>query len=116
MTRVKRGYVARKRRNRILEVTAGSKRAHSRLIRPAQQQAMKTLAYSHQDRNKRKRDFRHLWIARINAAVRPYNISYSQAIHLIQKNNMLLNRKMLAQIAVLDKSSFNSILSASIAV
>nr|YP_636467.1 ribosomal protein L20 [Zygnema circumcarinatum]Q32RQ8.1 RecName: Full=Large ribosomal subunit protein bL20c; AltName: Full=50S ribosomal protein L20, chloroplastic [Zygnema circumcarinatum]AAX45855.1 ribosomal protein L20 [Zygnema circumcarinatum] len=114
MTRVKRGYVARKRHNRILKLTAGSKRAHSRLVRPAQQQAMKTLAYSHRDRNRRKRDFRHLWIARINATVRQYDVSYSQAISLIQKSKMLLNRKMLAQIAVLDNSSFNSILTAAI--
>lgn len=110
MTRVKRGYVARKRRNGILNITAGSKRAHSRLFRPAQQQAMKSLAYSHRDRNRRKRDFRHLWISRMNAVARQNGTSYSQLVHKLHKTNTILNRKMLAQIAVLDRSTFQVII------
>lgn len=110
MTRVKRGYVARKRRNSILKLTAGSKRAHSKLYRPAQQQAMKTLVYSHRDRRRRKRDFSHLWITRINAAARREGLSYSQTIHRLHKACIPLNRKMLAQIAVLDNNAFSTII------
>jgi large subunit ribosomal protein L20 len=110
MTRAKRGYVAKKRRKYIFSITSGSKRARSKLSRTAQQQAMKSLAYSSIDRNKRKRYFRSLWITRINAFVRKQTISYSQLIHKLYKTNIMLNRKMLAQIAVYDSSTFNTIL------
>jgi len=110
MTRVKRGYVARKRRKYLLSLTKGSKRAHSRLYRPAQQQAMKTLAYSHRDRGIRKRDFSSLWITRINAAAHRENVSYSQTLNRLHKAGILLNRKMLAQIAVLDNNTFSAII------
>lgn len=109
MTRVKRGYVARKRRNSILKFTAGSKRAHSRLIRPAIQQRMKALACSHKDRNNRKRNFRKLWIIRMNAALRQHNLNYSQFIFKLNKVKSLLNRKMLAQVAILDQNFFSII-------
>ena len=68
MTRVKRGYVAVKRRKRVLERAAGFRGAHSRLFRPTKQQVMKAMVASKRDRDKRKRDFRRLWINRINAA------------------------------------------------
>jgi large subunit ribosomal protein L20 len=110
MTRVKRGYVARKRRNRILAITAGSCRAHSRLFRPANQQALKSLVYSHRDRGRRKRDFRKLWITRMNAAARQKGLSYSKLIHQLYTSNILLNRKMIAQIAVLDADGFNALI------
>jgi len=109
MTRVKRGYVAKKRRQYILRITSGSKRARSKLYRTAQQQAMKSLAYSSIDRKKRKRDFRSLWITRINASAREQGISYSQLIHKLYETNIILNRKILAQIAVYDSPSFNTI-------
>ena len=108
MTRVKRGYVAKKRRNNILKFTAGFKRAHSRLIRPAMQQRMKALAYSYKDRKKSKRNFRKLWIIRMNAALRQHNINYSQFIYRSKKIKFLLNRKMLAQIAILDETFFST--------
>lgn len=110
MTRVKRGYVAKKRRNNILKFTAGFKRAHSRLIRPAMQQRMKALAYSYKDRKKSKRDFRKLWIIRMNAALRQHNINYSQFIYRSNKTKFLLNRKMLAQVAILDETFFSIII------
>ncbi len=100
MTRVKRGYVARRRRNNILKFTAGSRRAHSR-----------PLACSHRDRGKRKRDFRRLWIIRMNAASRKHGLTYSQFIHKLYKVKALLNRKMLAQLAILDENVFSLILS-----
>jgi large subunit ribosomal protein L20 len=111
MTRVKRGYVARKRRNRILECAAGFRRAHSRLFRPAKQQVMKALVSSKRDRRRRKRDFRKLWITRINAAVRQQGLSYSRFMNKLYKSKISINRKMIAQIAVLDKDGFNGLLS-----
>jgi len=110
MTRVKRGYVAKKRRNNILKFTAGFKRAHSRLIRPAMQQRMKALACSYKDRKKSKRDFRKLWIIRMNAALRQHNLNYSQFIYKSNKTKFLLNRKMLAQVAILDEAFFSIII------
>lgn len=109
MTRVKRGYVAIRRRNRILERAAGFRGAHSRLFRPTKQQVMKALVASKRDRDKRKRDFRKLWISRINAAVRKQGMSYSRFIHKLYQSKILLNRKMIAQIAVLDEQGFTSI-------
>jgi large subunit ribosomal protein L20 len=110
MTRVKRGYVAKKRRNRVLECASGFRRAHSRLFRPAKQQVMKALVSSKRDRIKRKRDFRKLWITRINAAVRQHGLSYSQFMNQLQKSQILMNRKIIAQIAVLDKDAFTRLL------
>ena len=109
MTRVKRGYVAIRRRNRILERAAGFRGAHSRLFRPTKQQVLKALVASKRDRDKRKRDFRKLWISRINAAIRKEGISYSKFIHQLYEAKILLNRKMIAQIAVLDENGFKSI-------
>lgn len=110
MTRVKRGYVARRRRNRVLEYASGFRRAHSRLFRPAKQQVMKALVSSKRDRGIRKRDFRKLWITRINAAVRQQGMSYSKFINELYKSKILINRKMIAQIAILDKDGFISLL------
>lgn len=110
MTRVKRGYVARRRRNRVLEYASGFKRAHSRLFRPAKQQVMKALVSSKRDRGLRKRDFRKLWITRINAAVREQGMSYSKFINKLYQSKIFLNRKMIAQMVILDKDSFLSLL------
>jgi large subunit ribosomal protein L20 len=110
MTRVKRGYVAIRRRNRVLEGAAGFRGAHSRLFRPTKQQIMKALVSSKRDRDKRKRDFRKLWICRINAAARKKGMSYSRFIHKLYQSKILINRKILAQIVVLDEQGFISIL------
>ena len=110
MTRVKRGYVARKRRNRVLEYASGFRRAHSRLFRPAKQQVMKALVSSKRDRGLRKRDFRKLWITRINAAVREQGMSYSKFINKLYKSKISINRKMIAQMVVLDRDGFMSLL------
>jgi large subunit ribosomal protein L20 len=107
--RVKRGNVARKRRNKILKLAKGFRGSHSRLFRVANQQVMKALRNAYRDRRKRKRDFRRLWIARINAAARSHGISYSQLIGKLKKANVEINRKMLAQLAVLDPAGFEQI-------
>ncbi|MGB3205662.1 MAG: 50S ribosomal protein L20 [Crinalium sp.] len=106
MTRVKRGNVARKHRKKILKLAKGFRGSHSKLYRTANQQVMKALRNAYRDRKKRKRDFRRLWITRINAAARQQGVSYSQLIGKMKKANIEINRKMLAQIAVIDPGSF----------
>jgi large subunit ribosomal protein L20 len=113
MARIKRGNIARKRRKKILQLAKGYRGAHSRLFRVANQQVMKALRYSYVGRKQKKRVFRKLWITRINAASRVKGLSYSRLIHNFKKSNIGLNRKMLAQIAVLDSSTFNELISIS---
>jgi large subunit ribosomal protein L20 len=112
MTRVKRGNVARQRRKKILKLAKGFRGSHSKLFRTANQQVMKALRSAYRDRRKRKRDFRRLWIVRINAASRQQGMSYSQLIGNLKKADIQLNRKMLAQIAVLDPASFDKVVQA----
>ena len=106
MVRVKRGNVARKRRKKILQLAKGYRGAHSRLFRVANQQVMKALKYSYVGRKQKKRTFRKLWIARINAASKINGLSYSRLIHNFKESNIDLNRKMLSQIALLDSKTF----------
>ena len=109
MTRVKRGNVARKRRKKILKLAKGFRGSHSKLFRTANQQVMKALRNAYRDRRKKKRDFRRLWITRINAAARMQGISYSQLINKLNKANINLNRKVLAQLAIQDAEAFNKV-------
>nr|USG53015.1 ribosomal protein L20 [Laportea bulbifera] len=106
MTRIKRGYIARRRRTKIRLFAASFQGAHSRLSRTITQQKIRALVSAHQDRGRQKRDFRRLWIARINAAIRANKLyySYSKLIHNLYKGQLLLNRKILAQIAILNKN------------
>ena len=110
MVRVKRGNVARKRRKKILSLASGYRGAHSVLFRVANQQVMKALKYSYVGRKQKKRIFRRIWISRINAASRVNGVSYSRLINKFKKSNIDLNRKMLSQIAVLDASTFKSLI------
>ena len=109
MVRIKRGNVARKRRKKILSLASGYRGAHSVLFRVANQQVMKALRYSYIGRKQKKRIFRKIWISRINAACRLNGTSYSRLIHKFKKSSVDLNRKMLSQIAVFDKSTFKSL-------
>nr|YP_009556359.1 ribosomal protein L20 [Gypsophila vaccaria]QBC70822.1 ribosomal protein L20 [Gypsophila vaccaria] len=106
MTRVRRGYIARRRRTKMRLVASTFRGAHSRLTRTIAQQKIRALVSSHRDRDRQKRDFRRLWITRINAAIREkwvyYN--YSQFINDLYKRQLLLNRKVLAQIAILNRT------------
>ena len=111
MARVKRGNVARKRRNKILHLAKGFRGGNGKLFRTANQRVMKALCNAYRDRKRRKRDFRRLWIARINAAARLNGSSYSSLMGKLKKSDIRLNRKMLAQIAVVDPSSFSNIVS-----
>lgn len=109
MTRVKRGNVARKRRKKILKLAKGFRGSHSKLFRTANQQVMKALRNAYRDRRKRKRDFRRLWITRINAAARLNGMSYSKLTGQLKKANVGLNRKMLAQLAMVDPQAFTKV-------
>jgi large subunit ribosomal protein L20 len=109
MTRVKRGNVARKRRKKVLKLAKGFRGSHSKLFRTANQQVMKALRNSYRDRRKRKRDCRRLWITRVNAAARTEGLSYSKLTGQLKKANIELNRKMLAQLAILDPQAFSEV-------
>jgi len=110
MVRVKRGNVAQKRRKKILKLAKGFKGAHSRLFRTANQQVMKSLVYSYVGRKRRKRDFKKLWICRVNAAARLHGTTYSKLRSSLKKSSIDLNLKMLAQLALIDKATFTSLI------
>lgn len=107
--RVKRGYKARRRRNKILKLAKGFRGGRSRLFRTATDSVDKALMYAYRDRKVRKRDFRSLWIARINAAARMSDLNYSRFIHGLKKANIQLDRKVLAELAVSDPEAFSQI-------
>ena len=109
MARVKRGNVARKRRKKILQLASGFQGSNGRLFRTANQRVMKALCNAYRDRKRRKRDFRRLWIARINAAARINGISYSKLIGNLKKSDIRLNRKMLSQLAIVSPQNFKTI-------
>lgn len=106
MARVKRGVNAKKRHNNILKQAKGYFGAKSKLFRTANQAVMKSLNYSYIGRKQRKRDFRKLWITRINAAARINGISYSKFISGLKKANVNINRKMLSEMAINDPEGF----------
>ena len=106
MARVKGGTVTRKRRKKILKLAKGYVGSKHRLFRTAKQQVMKSLMYAYRDRRQRKRDFRRLWITRINAAARLYGLSYNKFMHGLKAAGVKINRKMLAELAVSDEQAF----------
>nr|YP_009557337.1 ribosomal protein L20 [Halophytum ameghinoi]QBC72079.1 ribosomal protein L20 [Halophytum ameghinoi] len=111
MTRVTRGYIARRRRKKIRLFGSTFRGAHSRLTRTIAQQKIKALVSAHRDRDRQKRDFRRLWITRINAAIRENGVyyNYSKFINDLHKRQLLLNRKILAQIAILNRNCLSII-------
>ena len=109
MTRVKRGVVAKKRHNRLLKQTKGFWGQRSNIFRRAKETLMRSWAYAFKGRKLRKRDMRSLFIMRINAAVRLHNLSYSSFIAHTKKARIDLNRKMLAQMAVMDPRAFKAV-------
>ena len=109
MPRVKGGTVTRSRRKRILKLSKGYYGSKHKLFKTAKQQVMKSGQYAYRDRKQRKREFRKLWIARINAAARLNDISYSQLMHGLKVAGVDINRKMLADLAVHDEAGFTSL-------
>ncbi|MBP5415566.1 MAG: 50S ribosomal protein L20 [Lachnospiraceae bacterium] len=106
MARIKGGMNARKKHNRVLKLAKGYRGARSNQYRVAKQSVMRALASAYAGRKERKRQFRQLWIARINAAARMNGISYSQFMHGLKLANVDINRKMLAEMAVNDAEGF----------
>ena len=111
MARVKRGNVARKRRNKILRLARGFRGGNGTLFRTANQRVMKALCNAYRDRRRRKRDFRRLWISRINASARLNGTNYSKLINSLKTSEIIINRKMLAQLALHDPKCFQEIVS-----
>ena len=109
MARVKGGYVTRRRRKKILKQAKGYFGSKHTLYKTAHEQVMHSLKYAYRDRKNLKREMRKLWIARVNAAARMNNISYSQLIHGLKLANVDLNRKVLADMAVTDAAGFASL-------
>lgn len=109
MARVKGGPQGHRRHKRLLKLAEGYRATRSKLYRRAQETLLSGLVYAFRDRRVRKRDFRRLWITRINAAARLNGISYSRLIAGLRKANINLNRKMLADIAVRDPKAFTQI-------
>nr|YP_010468111.1 ribosomal protein L20 [Tropaeolum majus]QKK51109.1 ribosomal protein L20 [Tropaeolum majus]UVF30715.1 ribosomal protein L20 [Tropaeolum majus]UVF31901.1 ribosomal protein L20 [Tropaeolum majus]UVF36779.1 ribosomal protein L20 [Tropaeolum majus] len=111
MTRIKRGYIARRRRTKMRLFASSFRGAHSRLTRTITQQRIRALVSSHRDRSKKKINFRRLWITRINAVIRGGGVSYSynRLVNNLYKKQLLLNRKILAQIAISNRSCLYTI-------
>lgn len=109
MARVKRGVMVRKRHNKLLKQAKGYWGSRSRRIRVARQTVLKALSYAYRDRRNRKRDFRRLWIIRINAAARQNGMSYSRLMSGMKQAGINLDRKMLADMAVRDPAAFSSV-------
>ena len=110
MARVTKSNTAKKKHKKILKATKGHYGARSRLYKTAKQSNIKALQYAFRDRKNRKRSFRNLWISRINAASRELGISYSKLINLLEKKQIKINRKILADISVNDKKAFQEII------
>ncbi len=106
MPRAKGGVVGRRRHNKILKITKGQRMSRHLLWRKANQAMLKSLFYATRDRRRRRRDFRQLWIARINAAARINGISYSRLMYAMKVSNIVLDRKILADLAVADPQAF----------
>ncbi|HOP40830.1 MAG TPA: 50S ribosomal protein L20 [Geobacteraceae bacterium] len=109
MSRVKRGFKARQRRNKVLKLAKGYRGARSKLFRSATEAVDRALKYAYRDRKVRKRDFRALWIARINAAARLNGLAYSKLIHGLKCADVQIDRKVLADLAVSDPNAFSEI-------
>ena len=109
MPRVKGGTVTRKRRKKIIKLSKGYYGSKHTLFKTAKEQVMKSYTYAYRDRRQKKRDFRRLWIARINAAARINGMSYSTLIHGLKLAGIEMNRKMLADLAVTDAAAFAAV-------
>ncbi len=109
MPRVTRGFKARRRRNKVLKQAKGYRGGRSRLYRTATEAVDRALCYAYRDRRTKKRDFRRLWITRINAAARNTDMTYSQFMGGLKKAGIELDRKVLANMAILDADAFSHI-------
>ena len=109
MARVKRGVTAHKRHKRLLNAAEGRKGTKSRLVKPAREALLHALAYATRDRKQRKRQFRQLWVIRINAAARQQGLTYGRFVAGLKRADIELDRKILADLAVRDEATFAKI-------
>src|SRR5437870_8923428 len=109
MPRAKKGFKARRRRNKILKAAKGFHSARSRLYAYAKECVMKSWVYAYAHRKRKKRDFRRLWIARINAAARTHGTSYSRLVHGLKTAKIGLDRKILSDLAIRDAAAFEAV-------
>ncbi len=109
MTRVKRGIIKRKKHKKVLKQARGYYGAKSRSYRSAKQQLLKSMSYAYRDRKNNKRNFRRLWIIRINAAARLNGLSYNELINGLKKASVEINRKILSELAVNDPNAFKEL-------
>ena len=109
MARIKGGMNAKKKHNRVLKLAKGYYGAKHKLFKTAKEQVMNSYYYAFRDRRQKKRDFRKLWIARINAAARMNGLSYSKLMHGLKLADIEVNRKMLADIAIADAAAFTAL-------
>lgn len=109
MPRVKKGVTAHRRHKKILKLARGYRGAKSKLYKTANEQVIKSLAYAYRDRRNKKREFRKLWISRINAAARMNGLSYSKLMNGLKQAGVEVNRKMLAELAIADAKAFGKL-------
>jgi len=114
MARVTKSLTAKTRHKKVLQRTKGHYGARSRLYKTAKQSNIKSLQYAFRDRKNKKRTFRSLWISRINAASKEMDVSYSKLVNAMANKNILLNRKILSEIAITDSSTFKKIVNQAI--
>ncbi|MGI6657484.1 MAG: 50S ribosomal protein L20 [Desulfobulbus sp.] len=113
MSRVARGFKARRRRNKVLKLAKGYRGGKRRLFKTAAEAVDRALCYAYRDRRVKKREFRRLWIARINAAAREHGVSYSRLINGLHANSIELDRKVLSNLAIVDPAAFAAVVRAS---
>lgn len=113
MPRVTRGFKARRRRNKVLTLAKGFRGGKHRLFKTAAEAVDRALCYAYRDRRVKKREFRQLWIARINAAAKQNGVSYSRLINGLSKNSIELDRKVLSNLAIVDPNAFTAVVRAS---
>lgn len=109
MTRIKRGFVAKKRREKILNFAKGFRGSHSKLFKVANQQVMKSLRYSYFDRRKNKLELKKTWIIRINGSIRCFNLTYSKFLYSLKVSRVLLDKKIIAKLCVNDWDIFTKL-------
>ena len=114
MARVTKSVTAKARHKKVLKATKGHYGARSRLFKTAKQSNIKSLQYAFRDRKNRKREFRSLWIARINAGSRELGVTYSQLINGLSSKDIIINRKVLSEIAINDAPTFEKVVQAAV--
>ena len=110
MTRIKRGFVARRRRKKLYNLTKGFVGSHSKLFATSNQQNMKALRYSYFDRRKKKNEFKKLWIQRINGSAYTCSTKYNQIIKTLKQSKILINKKIISKIGIFDVESFKKLI------